>query len=181
MREEGVMKKTQDLAQYIKMALERGVDDAVVVATAKVVTAPWVRMKCQFGCSGYGHSLCCPPNTPTPDETRQILDSYSRGILLHRHMKKGDKAVERLSQTAVDLERTIFLGGCHKAWALGSGPCGGCKECNMEACVHPETARPSMEACGIDVFGTARAYHLPIHVVRDLSDERDFYALVLVE
>jgi len=175
------MKKTKDLAPYVKMALQRGVDDAAVVETSRVVTAPWVRMKCQFGCAGFGQSLCCPPRTPTPDETRQILDSYTHGILLHRHIKKGGKAVERLSQTAVDLERTLFLDGYYKAWTLGSGPCGRCKECNMEACVHPDKARPSMEACGIDVFATARAYRFPIHVVRDVADERDFYALVLVE
>jgi predicted metal-binding protein len=54
-----VMKRTKDLAPYIKMACQRGVDDAVVVETSRVVTAPWVRMKCQFGCAGYGMSLCC--------------------------------------------------------------------------------------------------------------------------
>ncbi len=175
------MRKTEKFAPYINMALERGIDRALVVETSHVVTAPWVRMKCQFGCAGYAQSLCCPPRTPTPDEMRKILDLYTYGILLHRHIKKGGKAVERLSQTAVDLERSIFLDGYYKAWTLGSGPCGRCKTCNMEACLHPDKARPSMEACGIDVFATARAYHLPIHVVRDVSDERDFYALVLVE
>lgn len=175
------MKKRGDLVPYVRMSLERGVDHAIVVETSRVVTAPWVRMKCQFGCAGFGQSLCCPPRTPTPDKTREILDSYTQGILLHRHVKKGAKAVERLSQTAVDLERTLFLDGYYKAWTLGSGPCGRCKRCNMEACVHPDKARPSMEACGIDVFATARAYHLPIHVVRDVTDERDYYALVLVE
>jgi predicted metal-binding protein len=175
------MKKTKDLAPYRKMACERGVDDAVVVETSRVVTAPWVRMKCQFGCSGFGLSLCCPPRTPTPDEMRKILDSYSHGILLHRQIKKGSKVVGRLSETAVDVEQALFLDGYYKAWTLGTGPCGRCKSCNMEACVHADRARPSMEACGIDVFATARAYKLPIQVVRERTDERNLYALVLVE
>jgi predicted metal-binding protein len=176
-----LMKRTKDLAPYIKMACQRGVDDAVVVETSRVVTAPWVRMKCEFGCSGFGLSLCCPPRTPTPDEMRKILDSYSHGILLHQQIKKGNKVVGRLSETAVDLEQALFLDGCYKAWTLGSGPCGRCKSCTMEACVHADRARPSMEACGIDVFATARAYKLPIQVVKGPADERNFYALVLVE
>ena len=175
------MKGAQKLAPYMKMALETGIDHAVAVETSRVVTAPWVRMKCQFGCAGYGESLCCPPKTPTPDEMRQILDSYTFGVLLHRQIKKGSKQVERLSETAVDVERALFLDGYYKAWTLGSGPCGRCKTCNMKACVHADRARPSMEACGIDVFSTARAYRLPIEVVRDHTDVRNFYALILVE
>jgi predicted metal-binding protein len=175
------MKKTQKLAPYMKMASERGVDSAVVVETPHVVTAPWVRMKCQFGCAGYGISLCCPPRTPTPDEMRKILDSYTYGILLHRQIKDGGKAVSRLSETAVDVERTLFLDGYYKAWTLGSGPCGRCKACTMKACLHADRARPSMEACGIDVYATARAHDLPIQVVRERTELRNFYALVLVE
>ena len=176
------MDRARKVTQYLKMALEKGVDHAVVVETSRVVTAPWVRMKCQFGCSGYGESLCCPPRTPTPDEMRKILDCYAFGILLHRQIKKGAKQVERLSETAVDVERALFLDGYYKAWALGSGPCGRCEECNMKACLHADRARPSMEACGIDVFATARGCRLPIEVVRERTAAlRNFYALVLVE
>jgi predicted metal-binding protein len=175
------MNRAKQFAPYLKMALEKGIDQAVVVETTRVVTAPWVRMKCQFGCAGYGESLCCPPRTPTPDEMRKILDSYTFGILLRRQIKKGGKAVERLSETAVDIERALFLEGYYKAWTLGAGPCGGCKTCNMKACLHPDRARPSMEACGIDVYATVRAYDLPIQVVRERTDVRNFYALVLIE
>jgi len=175
------MVKREKFTSYRKLALEKGIDQAVVVETSRVVTAPWVRMKCQFGCSGYGVSLCCPPRTPTPDEMRTILDSYTFGILLHRQIKKGGKSVERLSETAADIERALFLDGYYKAWTLGAGPCDRCKSCNMKACLHADRARPSMEACGIDVYATARAYDLPIQVVRERTDVRNFYALILVE
>ncbi len=175
------MDKARRFKPYLEMAKNKGIDRSVVVQTSRVVTAPWVRMKCQFGCAGYGTSLCCPPRTPTPDEMRKILDSYTFGILLHRRIEKDGKKVERLSETAVDIERSLFLDGYYKAWTLGSGPCGGCKACNMKACLHAERARPSMEACGIDVFATAREYRLPIEVVRERTDTRNFYALVLVE
>ena len=79
------------------------------------------------------------------------------------------------------LEREVFLAGFYKAFALGSGPCSLCDECNLESCVHPERARPAMEAAGIDVFATARGNGFPIEVVRTPSSPQNYYGLVLIE
>jgi len=172
----------KQLKPFLQTALEKGVTDAVVIETAKVFTEPWVRMKCQFGCSMYGRGLCCPPRTPTPEQMRKILDSYKHGILLHRHIQKGYKYINDFNEIIADLERTIFLDGHYKVWAVGCGPCTRCKECNIDgACLHPDKARPSMESCGIDVYRTARENGLPIQVVKDHSQDRDVYGLVLVE
>jgi len=46
---------------------------------------------------------------------------------------------------------------------------------------HTGQARPSMEACGIDVYATVRANSYPIEVVKDYSDDADYYGLVLIE
>ncbi|MCX5812354.1 MAG: DUF2284 domain-containing protein [Proteobacteria bacterium] len=60
-------------------------------------------------------------------------------------------------------------------------PCTRCKECNVSgACLHSDKARPSMESCGIDVFRTAKQNGLPIKVVKDHSQDRDIYGLILV-
>jgi predicted metal-binding protein len=172
----------KQLEPYLQMALEKEVTDAVVIDTSKIFTEAWVKMKCQFGCSMYGKGLCCPPRTPTPEEMRKILDSYRYGILLHRHIQKGYKYVNDFNDIIVDLERTIFLDGHYKAWAVGSGPCTRCKECSITGtCLHPEKARPSMESCGIDVYKTAKQSNLPIQVVKDHSQDRDIYGLILVE
>jgi len=65
---------------------------------------------------------------------------------------------------------------------MGSGPCRLCKTCDTtEACEHGDDARPSMEACGIDVFMTARANGFPIEVVRSHEEERNCYGVILVE
>lgn len=172
----------KQLKPYLQTALKRELSHAVVVETSKVFTEPWVRMKCQFGCFMYGKRLCCPPRTPTPEEMRKILDSYKYGILLHRHIQKGYKYVNEFNEIIVDLERTIFLDGHYKTWAVGSGPCTICKECNITGtCLHPDKARPSMESCGIDVYRTAGENNLPIKVVKDHSQDRDIFGLILVE
>jgi len=182
----GVTKKSQKnlakFAPYIQFAYDNGINDGIVIKTSEVFTAPWVRMKCQFGCPGYGETLWCPPHTPTPDEMRKILDSYAHGLLLHIHWTKSYRMVNRFNDVVVDLERTIFLDGYYKAWALGSGPCDRCEKCNLSGgCVNAEKARPSMEGCGIDVFKTACGQGLPVNVVQNHSQERDIYGLVLIE
>jgi predicted metal-binding protein len=176
---EYAMKK---LSKYLSMALKKGMTDAIVVETSRVYTAPWVRMKCQFGCRRYGQSHCCPPHTPSPDEMRKILDSYSRAILLHRNWGADVLPAGGFNEVMLELERTIFLDGYYKAWSVGSGPCTMCKTCSITgACLHSALARPSMESCGIDVFKTAREQGLPIKVLKSKNEERQSYGLLLVE
>jgi predicted metal-binding protein len=166
---------------YCREALEMGVDGAKIIDPHSVVTAEWVRMKCQFGCPGFGLSHCCPPHSPTPDLTRKVIDSYQRAILLHRRLAKGERG-KNFNETLVRLEIKIFLDGNYKAWSMGSGPCRLCKECDLKgSCKHGYEARPSMEACGIDVFKTARDNGFPIDVVKTHGEERNAFGLILVE
>ncbi|MFB3881070.1 MAG: DUF2284 domain-containing protein [Armatimonadota bacterium] len=148
------------------------------MSPATVITAPWVRLKCQFGCGGYGLRLTCPPYSPTPEQTRAVLDCYSSAILVHCPGESGRRPVK---QIVADLEREVFLAGNYKAFAFSSGPCDLCSECNRESCEHPHQARPAMEAAGIDVFATARGNGLPIDVVTDHSCPQNYYGLVLID
>jgi len=86
-----------------------------------------------------------------------------------------------LRKIIASAERSLFLDGFEKVWALASGPCELCDECPMDECVYPNTARPSMEACGIDVFSTARAAGLPIEVVTSYEQRVNTYCLLLVD
>jgi len=73
------------------------------------------------------------------------------------------------------------LEGWHKAFAMATGPCELCRQCNLDGgCAHPSLARPSMEACGIDVFQTARDAGFPIQVVTGLKAKPNFFSLLLV-
>jgi predicted metal-binding protein len=164
----------KDLRKYLKRARELGAKDAKVIPTHKVHTGEWVRLKCRFGCGGWGGRLTCPPNSPTPAETAKVLKEYRRAILVHCE-DQGD-----IHGIVTGLEREVFLDGHYKALGLGAGPCRLCDKCG-ETCRHPDKARPSMEACGIDVYKTARSNGFPIQVVRDHSCHANYYGLVLVE
>jgi predicted metal-binding protein len=169
------IRRKSSRSDFVLRARELGAVEAKLIRADTVVTAPWVRLKCQFGCGGWGSSLCCPPHTPTPEVTASVIACYTRALLIHC---KGDK---RPTKIVAALEREVFLAGFYKALGFGSGPCRLCRECNFEGCVRPDDARPSMEACGIDVFATARANGFPIEVVRDENCDQNYYGLVLIE
>ena len=169
------MKENDDLNVFVEHARELGADDAKVIDPSSIITAPWVRLKCQFGCGGYGSSLCCPPYSPKPDETRKVIDCYNRAILIHC------KENSRSKKIIVELEREIFLSGFYKALGLGDGPCRLCEKCNLEKCTNPRQARPSMEACGIDVYATAHGNGFHIEVVKDRSSDQNYFGVVLVD
>jgi predicted metal-binding protein len=166
--------RANEYSVYIAKAKKLGARGAKIISASSIRTAAWVRLKCQFGCGGYGGCLTCPPHSPTPSQTREVVKCYRHALLAH-----GDNWSD-ISGIVAALERTIFLDGFHKAFAMGSGPCELCKTC-PETCRHPEKARPSMEACGIDVFATARANGFPINVVRRENCRGDYYGVVLIE
>jgi len=165
----------QELRRFLPRFYELGARGAKIISPRSVETGTWVRMKCQFGCGGFGTSLMCPPHTPKPEETRRILDTYKRAILF----ESGSVDTKEI---AAKMEREIFLSGYYKALGLGAGPCSLCRHCDFEkGCRHPDEARPAMEACGIDVFATARKHGFTIKVVRTYQDPQHYFGLVLVE
>jgi predicted metal-binding protein len=169
------MTESVDLQWIIQRACEFGAVNAKIVKADSIVTAAWVRMKCQFGCGGYNTSHCCPPRTPTPQQTREVIACYTRALLIHC---TGDVSPTPL---VTKLEREIFLSGFYKAFGFGAGPCRLCKKCHPEKCARTEDTRPAMEACGIDVYATVRANGFPIEVLKDQTCEENCYGLILID
>jgi len=165
---------TNPYAKYQRRARELGAKGGKIISTTAVRTAEWVRLKCLFGCGGYGQALTCPPRSPTPEQTRKLLREYRRALLV-----RGDEYTD-IQKVMASLEREAFLDGYWKALALGSGPCELCRTCR-EPCRHPEKARPAMEACGIDVFATVRAQGLPLKVLCSRKEKGNYYGLLLLE
>ncbi len=110
--------------KYITRAKELGAKDAKAILANSIVTAEWVRVKCQYGCSGYGRSLACPPFTPTPEQTRKILTHYNAALLVH-----VDEMID-VNKIVSTLEKEIFFDGYYKAFGMGAGPCNICKKCS---------------------------------------------------
>lgn len=176
----------KNLETYCSKAVAGGATDARPIEPASIVTAPWVRMKCQFGCLLYGRSYCCPPHTPTAEETRRTIDSYEKAILLHLEWRATEdrEEIENLFRVIVDLERELVLDGHYKAFSMLACHCMLCQECNLLKnlpCQFPDRARPSMEACGIDVYQTARNNGFEVKPLRESGEMANIFGLILVE
>jgi predicted metal-binding protein len=167
-----------------KMATDGGASAFVPIAPSKVITAHWVRQKCQFGCKNYGTRLTCPPYSPTPEQTRQVLDEYRTACLVRYDGFAGfdtyppkdlSTAMDKLSlhvcDEAIRMERHAFLSGYYKAFSYGAHRCRRCATCALAEggtkCKFPAEARPSLESAGIDVFATAANAGLDTAVVKD--------------
>jgi predicted metal-binding protein len=184
---DGIIKK------YCTLAVKQGATDAKFVLPGSVKTAEWVRWKCRFGCPAYGQGHCCPPDTPAPDETRKFLDCYQRAILFHLQVPQSTvpeerkllgKSFRKLHRMLVKLEGELFKEGYYKAFLFLAGPCRMCKECGKlkgELCSMMDTARPAMEACGIDVFQTARNNGYTIDTLSDKTETQNTYCLMMVD
>ncbi|MCG2711956.1 MAG: DUF2284 domain-containing protein [Candidatus Omnitrophica bacterium] len=161
-----------------KRARQLGAKEAKIIDAKTVKTAAWVRYKCQFGCDGFGGCLTCPPYSPPPEQTQKILDCYKKAILIYN----PGSAKKSISNVAVSLEKEAFFAGFYKTLAMGAGPCMLCKGCNIKGeCRHREKARPSMEACGIDVFATVRKNGFQIETLDSYGCQANYFGLVLVE
>ena len=169
-------RKDKTIESLRREALTLGAIDAKVIPTQKIFTYEWVRWKCRYGCDGYGSSLLCPPHSPTPDATRRMLGEYARAILVHCDAETD------MRNLIATLERAAFLGGHYKAFGFARGPCDLCPTCAFEnGCRHTEQARPAMEACGIDVYQTARQAGFPIEALTSHGCAGNYFGLLLVE
>ncbi len=180
-------KMKKDLKKYCDHALAGGATSVKSIQPSSVVTAPWVKWKCQFGCGGYDSNYCCPPHTPTHEETRKVLDSYHRALLLHIRTTCNpgrERLLRKYRHGLVDLEGEMFRDGYYKAFVFLAGPCDVCSQCGTvtgDACNHRHRARPSMEACGIDVFQTARNNGFHIETLTNETEPRNTFCLMLVD
>ena len=172
--------RKMEVEEILRLAERGGATNSRLIKSRDVVVRDWVRFKCQFGCPNYGQRLTCPPYSPTPDRTRKILGEYGEAMLLEFREDDGRKW-RSVNKAMVDLEREVFLAGYPASIGLASGPCHFCEKCNLEGCIHPHLARPSMESCGIDVFTTARNAGFQIEVVKNRKQKPIHFGLLLIE
>ncbi|MGB9721955.1 MAG: DUF2284 domain-containing protein [bacterium] len=72
----------QIFKRYILKASKMGITNARIIDTRTIVVANWVRLKCQYGCNGYNKYLTCPPFSPTPEYTPEVVSEYKTALLL---------------------------------------------------------------------------------------------------
>ncbi len=158
-------------------AVRLGATEAKIIPVSSIVVEPWVQMKCRFGCSHYNKSKTCPPFAPGYKETKEILGCYRHATLI-----EGQPPGKQFKEMLLKLELEASIAGFYKAFAMSAGPCPLCPECpDDEPCLLPYQARPSMEACGIDVFQTVRDNGLEVRFLEEKGMYVKYFGLILLE
>jgi len=179
------MAKREDLERIFT---KHGFTDFRWIDPEKIVVSNWVRMKCMFGCPGYGESAACPPNTLSVSECKEFFREYKDAVIFH-FQKKVDKPEDRhaffaeVNANLLNVEREVFLSGYEKAFLLPCDSCNACENCTgkRETCNEPKLARPAPEAMAMDVYTTVRKVGYPIEVLKDYSETMNRYAFLMIE
>jgi predicted metal-binding protein len=191
------------------MARSYGASDAAVLESRDIVLDPRVKLKCMVPqCANYGRNLMCPPNVMGMDDFSEVLERYTRSILVQYPIPMDTEFMSKFSGSSIEdiyetgeyeermtkserqfqdllgkLESDALNMGCRFAAAFTGGPCRLCDECvgqgSGERCRHPFRSRPSMEAMGIDVYLTARNAGLPFEI--PAKDRPVWNGLLLVD
>lgn len=154
-----------------------GFRNARPISVDTVHVPAWADQRCRFGCSEFGKPRC-PPNSPSPGATREVLEDYSRALLL-----EGEPPTRDFQLMVLEAEKEAFKSGFYKSMAYWAGPCSLCKQgCPGDGtCRNTRLARPSMEAAGIDVFETARRAGFSLRPLKDRDDYTKYFALLLLD
>lgn len=171
--------RLDDKNRLIARIKTMGFGQVLPIATETIQVADWTDLRCQYGCDRYGQGHC-PPNSPTPQKTREVLQDFSHALLL-----EGEPPGKTFQKQVLKAEREAFLAGFHKAFAYWAGPCVLCTPCAVGAtegiCRNTRDARPSMEGAGIDVYETVRRAGLNLKILSDKGEFVRYFALLLLE
>ncbi|MHB1654150.1 MAG: DUF2284 domain-containing protein [Desulfitobacteriaceae bacterium] len=163
-------------ARLIARIKARGFRQVTLISTENIHIPDWADLRCQFGCEQYGQPHC-PPNSPSPGKTREVLQDYTHVLLL-----EGEPPTRTFQRQVLQAEKEGFAAGFHKAFAYWAGPCAICDTCTTDGtCRNTRDARPSMEGAGIDVFETVRRAGLSLRTLSEQGDFVKYFALVLLE
>ena len=135
------------------------------------------------------------PSTLSAQEVAKLLDIEScddilqvrNATMLELIYSSGLRVSELCDLTiqAVDIENLCAHFGYYKAFGMGAGTCLVCEskgeECNLDECKYPNEARPSGEACGVDIHKTIENNGYDILGIDEENDSYFCYGLVLLE
>jgi len=154
-----------DLELVLEQARRLEFDLCLEFAPALLVPEERIRGYCiENRCGSYDANHMCPPRVGSLGEVAARLQGFPEGVLL-QYSRRMDVANDRegIIRTKLEFHRLILRleqrlkkRGVNQVWGLIGGDCGLCQKCTAvedNPCRHPEKARTSLEAIGVDVVG----------------------------
>ena len=114
-----------------------------------------------------------------------MVNSYKTAILFEISLASIEDDIGGITKISVDIENCCAHFGYYKAFGMGAGPCMVCnskgEECDLEKCKYPNEARPSGEACGVDIHKTIENNGYDILGIDEENNSYFCYGIVLLE
>ncbi len=159
--------------ELIQCVIGMGADDAKIISADSIVINEEYVTYCET-CEGFGRTGFCPPHTEKPLLFKEKLSRYSHALIFKTNVPteslltyKRYRFSRKIHQLAADMETFARSKGFSDALGLAAGSCKPlfCAEhetCSVlddpdSGCRHPESARASMSAFGLDVFRLAES------------------------
>jgi predicted metal-binding protein len=186
----------QDLERYCHEARELGASAAIIIPANWISIDERVRLKCVIPtCPYVGRCAVCPPNaTLDLGLMRGAVSKYSQAVLLRLDISDPIEVIDttiilknsswkhygKMAGIVAKIETLAFSDAHYLALGLPAGCCKAflcqnektCRRLDSGICRHPLKARPSMEACGIDVFGIAARVGWEIYPIYSTVDPK---------
>ena len=147
---------------FKQKAIEAGYTQAVDVDLSKLSFDESLLAMCaQNACGYYGTCWTCPPGSGEMEVLKKMILSYSEGVLVQKVYTLEDSFdYEGMVAGSADFNTLFYkmmefvsdkIGESY--YSLKAGSCDLCEKCTYPdaPCIIPEKARPSIEACGINV------------------------------
>lgn len=154
-----------DVETVLEQARRLGFDLSLEFDAGLLVPEARIRAYCvENRCGSYNAHHMCPPRVGPLPEVAARLRRFKRGVLLQysrpvdvAHDREGVvRAKLEFHRLILRLERRLRRRGLPHLWAMIGGNCQLCPTCAAvedQPCRHPEKARTSLEAIGVDVLG----------------------------
>ncbi len=177
------------IARLIHNPGGHGLSETRMINTPQVLVARWARLKCQYSCRGISAPMFHPPQSPTAEDTSEVLETYRFGLLLRRDIqfKGGETGAQDLlsefQRSLLKIEDAAFSRGYSRAFLYAVGNCifcqGGSEE--MRPCHYPGKTRPTLEAAGIDLAETLRMLGWEEYLIHKPGGALSLFGLLLLE
>lgn len=153
----------------------------------QIVTARWVRLRCQYLCRYTRQSDLCPPFSPSSEDTAHLIEDYKFGLFMHRVeayplRKEYQQVWLEFQEAMVEAENEAFVRGYGKAFAVAAGNCVFCHhDDSIRPCDYPGKSRPTLEAIGVNLYDTLDMIGWEKYLVREPDGPFHLFGLMLLE
>ncbi len=170
------------------LAKHHGFDDVKWLNGKDIDVRQWVRFKCRFMCETYGQKPVCPPFMPKIEACERFFKEYNRVLIIRKTMKahrrdQDNDYFKDIDEQLMAFEKKLFFNGLEKVMALPATICDRCGACAVDPkdCHHPNLARPTPEALGVDIFSTVKKVGYTTEVLSSFDQQMNRYMFVMID